>query len=406
MARDVVLHLSLHAPRQLRLPAQPLPPDVPADAVQRCIFDDVGNEARFHALAERSYAPAIALLADLAHGGACFALGVSAAYIQHAARWEPALLQQLCALVAEPHVELVCEDPCGGLLCLLDLPLFVQTMRGAAAQLERIFGKRPRVAATTGYSLSPAICAALTAAGFDAAFADGRPHLLGWREPSYLYRHDFQPSFAQRYARKQSSTLALLVRHTRLSEDVTDRLADATWDAYPLRADRYADWIARATGDQIVLGWPLATLGGTLAAETGIFDFLAALPGELARRDVRLLRPQDALAAAHDQAYALPFPDAPVTGFGNGSLDALLGTQAQRSIFAQMQQALGLARLTASPLLLDLALWLTQVDALLPLAPPDFPYADEILYGERLQVYANAINAFTTALCAHTPSCR
>ena len=81
-------------------------------------------------------------------------------------------------------------------------------------------------------------------------------------------------------------------------------------------------------------------------------------------RGVGYLTPSEALARFRHPDYFLPLPAYPTTWAGSGGMDFFLGNAAQQAIFQLMIHTYGIARLTESPALLDLALWLAQSDNL------------------------------------------
>src|SRR5207245_8894480 len=100
--------------------------------------------------------------------------------------------------------------------------------------------------------------------------------------------------------------------------------------------------------------------------DSGIFDFMRALPGELARRGVTTRTPSALIERYKDpeRVYHLPLPVFPTTWAGSGGMEFFLGNTAQQAIFQLMGHVYGLAKLTEHPDLLDLAIWLAQSDNL------------------------------------------
>ena len=387
MVADVAIYTVVHQPRRLKLPAQPIPHGASIADIYHCVFDERMNERYFRKVAATSYYPATRLFLELVQRrGMQLAIGFSLSFVRQAEQWEPALLDLMRELVAEDHVELVGVEPYHSFLFLLDLPLFVLRMQEMADELERVFGKRPTVTDTTEMAMSSTLYDALDTAGFRGAVMDGRSRVLEWRESTHLYRYDDEVPFAQpidvkkaqlstrgkRTPRKhllnseRDSSPYLLTRQSSLSDDVGYRFTDRRWPFYPLLADRYAQWIANTSGDFALLGWDFETFGEHHRRESGIFEFLQALPNELERRQVSLSTPS-ALIDRYSTAgkvYHLPLPVYPATWAGDGSMDFFLGNSAQQTIFQLMGQVFGMARLTENPELLELALWMAQSDNL------------------------------------------
>lgn len=398
--RDVVVYAILHQPRRLRLPAQPIPEGAPADILAEALFDDALNEQYFRRVAGRCYHPAVARFRTLVDAGFKLAVGCSQIFLEQAERWDGALLGRLHDLVQHENVELIAVEPTHSMVMLWDIAHFVERMRQTAHRLERIFGVRPLVADTTEMMMSNTIYRALEQAGYHAAFLDGRPWVMEWRQPTYLYHHD-------------GGRMKLLARHVMLSDDVGYRFSNRSWDGWPLLADRYARWLAGHPGDFVVLGWDFETFGEHHSAETGIFEFLDFLPGEVQRLGLEFRTPSEVVAHYRESSFDLPLPAFPSTWAGSGGLEFFLGNDVQRAVFQLMIQAYHQARLTGDPAMVELALHLAQSDNLhtLQWVGRSGPEAEVSAYftpgewwalgSERIawevqQVYKNFIAALTT----------
>jgi alpha-amylase len=350
MATEVVIYTVVHQPRRIKLPAQPIPYGASTADIVRCIFDERMNERYFRKVSNTCYYPASEMFLRLVERGMKLAIGFSVSFLRQAEQWDPALLERFKRLVAHPNVELVGVEPYHNFLFLLDMQLFVKRMREMTDEMERIFGVRPRVTDTTEMCMSASLYDAIDQAGFDAGLLDGRPWVMGWREPTHLYHYD--------------GRARLFCRHTELSDDVGYRFSNRTWSGWPLFADRYAEWLRAAWGEFVFIGWDFETFGEHQWRDSGIFEFMDHLPEELFRRGANFLTPSEALARWGDSASHLPLPIFPTTWAGQGGMEFFLGNSAQQAIFQLMIHVYGVARLTGDPDLLDLALWLAQSDNL------------------------------------------
>jgi alpha-amylase len=350
MATEVVIYTVVHQPRRIKLPAQPIPRGASIPDIVRCVFDERMNERYFRKVANTCYYPASDMFLRLVRQGMKLAIGFSVSFLRQAAQWDPALLTRFKELVAEPNVELVGVEPYHSFLFLLDIQLFVKRMREMADEMQRVFGVRPRVTDTTEMCMSASIYDALDQAGFAAGLLDGRPWVMGWREPTHLYHY--------------GGRTRLFCRHLELSDDVGYRFSNQTWSGWPLYADRYAEWLRATWGDFVFIGWDFETFGEHHRTESGIFEFMDHLPDELARRGVGFLTPSEALDRFSENTFHLPLPVFSTTWAGTGGMEFFLGNAAQQAVFRLMINTFGVARLTNDPDLLDLALWLAQSDNL------------------------------------------
>ena len=350
MATEIVVYTVVHQPRRIKLPAQPIPAGADPADIERCLFDERMNEWYFRKVARTCYYPATEMFLRLLDEGMKLSIGFSLSFVRQADAWDPELLGRFRRLVAHPNCELVGVEPYHSFIFLLDLPLFVERMRWMTSELERIFGKRPRVTDTTEMCMSPSVYDALDQAGFEAGLLDGRRWVMEWREPTHLYHYDGHSR--------------LFTRHFDLSDDVGYRFSNRGWSGWPLLAPEYATWLRAAWGDFVFIGWDFETFGEHHRQDSGIFDFMLRLPDELARRGASFLTPSEALARWGEQAYHLPLPIFPSTWAGSGGMEFFLGNSAQQSLFSLMGHVLGVARLSGDPRLLDIALWLAQSDNL------------------------------------------
>ena len=111
-----------------------------------------------------------------------------------------------------------------------------------------------------------AIADAVQDMGYTGIMTEGVDWLMaGWRSPDFVYR--------------SPGGLPVLLRNYRLSDDIGYRFSNTSWDGYPLTAEKFTGWLAGNTDPVVLLALDYEALGEHIWADTGIFDFLAALPG-------------------------------------------------------------------------------------------------------------------------------
>lgn len=439
MVADVALYTLIHQPRRLKLAAQPIPRGASLEDLTRCLFDEHLNERYFRQVASSCYYPTARLLLEMVRQqGLRLALGFTLSFVRQAERWEPALLDLFRELVAEDGVEVVGADPYHSLHALIDLPGFTTRMRWMAESLERTFGKRPTVTDTTEMCMSASIYDALDAAGFRGALMTSDPRVLQWRSSTYPYRSADEdpyplaldlPVRVRRGSAKISErdrqgppygdeepdahSLYLFARHQSLSDDIALRFSDSSWSEYPLYADTYARWVAGTEGDFVLLGWDCEIFGERHRPESGIFDFLRALPSEFERQGITLHTPNELIARhAEDHAYSLPLPLQPLSLLDALGLGTPVGSGPQQELLHLMRDVYNRAKLTENSELIDLAIWLMQADHFRLLQWPG-PHLSGLItppewqrlgisgvLNERKQVYFNVLHALAPYLPA------
>ncbi len=105
--------------------------------------------------------------------------------------------------------------------------------------------------------------------GFKAILTEGADQVINWRSPNFVY----QPSTCRR--------IRLLIKNSRLSDDIALRFSNRAWEEYPLSAEKYTSWLfsLNGQGETINLFMDYETFGEHQWEATGIFDFMEALPG-------------------------------------------------------------------------------------------------------------------------------
>jgi len=245
-------------------------------------FDDAHNQRIAERVSAKCYIPANRLLTELisrSDGAFKVAMSTSGVLLEQLASMVPDALETFRELVATGGVEMLGETYYHSLSGLVSVDEFGVQVDRHSALIEDTFGQRPRVFRNTELIFSDAIAPAVQARGFTAALIEGAPHILGWREPSYVYESTAAPG------------LRLLTRHFQLSDDVAFRFSARNWSAWPLRADTFAEWLASSSGHCINLFMDYETFGEHQWSETGIFEFLRHLPAECCARGLTFVHP-------------------------------------------------------------------------------------------------------------------
>jgi len=134
--------------------------------------------------------------------------------------------------------------------------------------------------------------------GYGTILAEGTEKILGRRTPNQVYR----PVGCRK--------MKILLRNYRLSDDVAFRFSDRNWAEYPLTAAKYGHWLHRIRREEAVINlfMDYETFGEHQWAETGIFDFLRALPGEVLRHPDFCFRTPAEAAEGHEAVGEIDCP--------------------------------------------------------------------------------------------------
>ncbi len=323
----VVLYLHLHQPWRL---ARFRYLDLGSG---RPYFDVPRNLEIFRGIAERCYRPALDRIAEALERRPDFrlSLSITGTFVEQAEAAAPDVLERLRRLVATGRVALVAETYYHSLAFLLPPPELAEEVALHRRMLAERFGARPKVLRMTELAYSDEIARFAESERFRGMLAEGwEGMLLG------------QPSTSV-YCAAVAPVVSLLLRHYPLSDDVGFRFSSRGWSEYPLTSEKYAGWLARTPGDVLGLFMDFETFGEHHHADTGILDFLGALPDAVAREpnlswatveEAIELPPRDALSAPMTVSWADQ----------NRDLGAWLGNDLQRSAFEAAKKVGVLAR--------------------------------------------------------------
>jgi alpha-amylase len=291
----VCCYFQIHQPRRLRRYS--------SFEIDHHYFDDVTNERIVRKVAQKCYIPATRVILDLIrrHGGKFrVSFSITGCVVEQFEQACPEVLDLLRQAAATGCVEFLSETYYHSLAFLYSLPEFDDQVRMHAELMERVLGQRPEVFRNTELIYSNSLSAHLAAGGrFRGVLAEGADRLLGARSPNRIYR---PPSGG-------ANGMKLLLKNYRLSDDIAFRFSNSGWSGWPLTADKFARWTQSGDGAAQVcnLFMDFETFGEHQWAETGIFQFLDALPGQVLGMGGDFKTPSECLRAypAQDE-YDVP----------------------------------------------------------------------------------------------------
>ncbi len=239
--------------------------------VSNYYYDDYANESILRKVADRCYIPANNLLLELIKEfGANFrvSFSISGIALDQFELYAPHVLESFKELAKTGSVEFLAETYTHSLTALQDMEEFKEQVKLHSQRIEELFGQKPLAFRNTELVYSDSIGAAVAELGFKAMLTEGAKHILGWKSPNYLYYNALNPK------------LKVLLRNFKLSDDISFRFSNRSWNEWPLTAEKYVSWLNNIDKkEQVVnLFMDYETFGEHQWADTGIFDFLRALP--------------------------------------------------------------------------------------------------------------------------------
>ena len=251
-------------------------------------YDDFANDEIISRVAQRSYIPAAeTLLKMIEETGGKFrcALSVTGTALEQFEQYVPEFIDLLKKLAATGNVEFLAETYAHSLASLTDPVEFEEQVKAHSAKIYELFGQKPKVLRNTELIYCDEMAPQIHAMGFNGCITEGAKHILGWKSPDYVYSAASCPK------------LKLLLKNSKLSDDISFRFSNTEWDGYPLTADKYIDWIASTPAEEQIINlfMSLETFGEMQPRETGIFQFLEALPRFAAERGIEFWTPGEAV---------------------------------------------------------------------------------------------------------------
>jgi len=237
-------------------------------------FDARANEAICRKVADKCYLPTnslIARLIDENEGGFKVSYSISGMAVEQFRLYAPEVLESFVNLSRTGCVEFIAETYYHSLAFMYRREEFTAQVARHRAMVEELFGQKPRIFRNTELTYNNDVAAAVAEMGFDAVITEGADHVLGYRSPTFLYNPPNAPD------------LRMMLKHYRLSDDIAFRFGNRGWKEWPLTAEKFARWVDHINGNGYVcnLFMDYETFGEHQWADTGIFDFLTAMPGEV-----------------------------------------------------------------------------------------------------------------------------
>ena len=265
-------------------------------------YDDFANDEIVSRIGNNSYLPTLHTLRDMQREyGNKFriAISITGTAIEQLQQYVPEVIEELKALTDTGCVELLSGTYSHSLAAVEDPHEFRRQVEAHDALIREVFEYQPTFMQNTELIYDDDIALQIAAMGFKGTLTDGAKHILGWRSPDYVYKSAVVPK------------LNLLHTNDKLSGDISRNFNNPTWDQYPLTAVKYMGWIAALPEDEQVVNLLLSmeTFGEFLPANTGIFDFLRALPRFAQESGIEMLTPSQAIKNYKPVAeLSVPYP--------------------------------------------------------------------------------------------------
>ena len=289
-------------------------------------YDDFLNSSIVRRIAEKSYLPANQLMLDLINElGSAFKVSysISGLALEQFEQYAPEVIDSFKKLADTGNVEFLAETYAHSLSSLKSKREFKDQVKMHSDKIKKLFGVSPSTFRNTELIYSDEIGEMVADMGYELMLTEGAKHVLGWKSPNYMYCNALKPK------------LKLLLKNFRLSDDIAFRFSLQEWNEWPLTAEKFAQWINAFDPEEEVVNLFLdyETFGEHQWKETGIFDFMRALPNEiLSKTDYKFHTPSD-LAQKLQPVSAIHVPNPISWADEERDLTAWLGNELQDEAF-------------------------------------------------------------------------
>ncbi|MCG8404489.1 MAG: glycoside hydrolase family 57 protein [Phycisphaerales bacterium] len=236
-------------------------------------FDDEKNAEICRKVAGKCYLPANQRILELIkrhEGRFCVAYSLTGVVLDQLEAFSPEVIESFQRLAETGCAEFLAETYYHSLSFLYSREEFVAQVEMQQEKIGRLFGKQSTTFRNTELIYNNDVAQAAHEMGYRAVLAEGADHILGYRSPNFVYCPPKLP-------------IKVLLKNFRLSDDIAFRFSNRSWPEWPLKADKFAGWVNQVNGNgyTVNLFMDYETLGEHQWEDTGIFDFLDHLPGEI-----------------------------------------------------------------------------------------------------------------------------
>lgn len=309
-------------------------------------FDEEKNRLTCQKVAEKCYLPANRLLLELIkrhQGRFKIAYSISGVALDQFAEYTPEVLTSFKELAATGHVEFLAETYYHSLASIFDADEFREQVQLHLNTVRSHFKVTPTAFRNTELIYSNHIAKLVEELGFRVMLTEGADHVLHGRSPNWVY------------APQGARGMKLLLKNYKLSDDLAFRFSERRWPEWPLTPEKFAHWVHTAAEHEhtVNLFMDYETFGEHQWADTGIFEFLEALPNAiLAHPHFRFATPS-MVAREYEPVAGLDIPTPISWADIERDLSAWIGNPMQDGAIAWVYKLGAQVKVARDPQLLD-----------------------------------------------------
>lgn len=284
---------------------------------------DLNNRRILEKVACKSYIPTNKILRELLdkHIEFKFSLSFSGVVLDQMEEYMPEVLESFQDLISTGRVEVLADTYYHSLAFFYSRREFERQVDKHRKKIQKLFNYTPRVFRHTELAYRNDLAKWAEKAGYIGIMAEGWEGILGLRSPNFLYN----PPGCKK--------IKLLLKNYRLSDDIAFRFSEKSWAGWPLDARKFSKWVenAHGNGNTVNLFMDYETFGEHQWEDTGIFDFLRALPGEILKNKENIFKTPTETALSYDTIGELDVPNILTWADTERDLTAWTGNEMQYS---------------------------------------------------------------------------
>ncbi len=250
-------------------------------------YDDAETEEHLNWLVETSYMPLCQTLKEmirLSKGKFHCGIAISGTMLEMFEQFAPEMIDVLKELAQTKCVEFLSTTFSYSLVAAYNENDYRDQLEKHDVVIKDLFGQQPTTVCNAELIYSDEIAAQLLKWGYKTVMTDGAKHVLSWKSPNHIYQSAISPK------------LGLLLRNGSLSDELAFHFSDPNWGNFPIDAEKYAHQLETLPeSEQVINIWLGAeTFGVRQRSETGIFEFLKALPYYALEHGIGFVTPAEA----------------------------------------------------------------------------------------------------------------
>ena len=266
-------------------------------------------------------------MARKSEGAFKVALSLSGVGLEQLERYAPQVIDLLQELNGTGCCEFIAEPYSHGLASLAPNgeQSFREEVKRQVDKINQLFGQKPKIFRNSSLIYDDEIGGLVADMGFKGILTEGAKHILGWKSPHYLYHCALNPN------------LKVFTRDYKLSDDISLRFSNSSWEAYPLMADKYMDWIAQSPEEDGVFNifMELCALGIYQPLSSNILEFLGNLPAAAKERGIGFQTPSEVIKT-HKSVSSIEVPYPMSWNDEERDISCWLGNVMQREAFNKL----------------------------------------------------------------------